>query len=305
METNGILACLLAFGAAAALVFALFGSIGNRAAPASDASAVLDPRKRLPGLLKTFYPLASTLAKSGLGAWLAPNSGAKAAELEKRIRVAGLEPLSPQELVCEQPLCGVVFGAILALMLEGFVIPAFVGGFLLGWLMPPSAVDSAAQKRKAEVFRTLPFAIDLIAAAMRSGSDYNDAVRIFVAESGGGVLSEEFSRMLKQIQMGRSAEFAMIEMSARIGTKEFDRFAFAVAHSLETGSALSDTLAMQGEDMRKARFDFAEQKAQRAPSLMILPVAVFIMPAVFVIVFVPVWLKIKSLGLDSMMGGGQ
>jgi Flp pilus assembly protein TadB len=305
METNGILACVLAFLAAASLVFVFFGGIGGRAAPAGGTDADLDPRKRLPGLLKTFYPIASSLAKSGLGAWLAPDGGEKAAGLEKRIRVAGLEPLSPQALVCAQPLCGIAFGAVLALMLGDFAAPAFVGGFFMGWMMPASAVDSAAQKRKAEVFRTLPFAIDLIAAAMRSGSDFNDAVRLFVAESGGGVLSEEFSRMLKQIQMGSSAESAMLEMSARMGTKEFDRFAFAVAHSLETGSALSATLAMQGEDMRKARFDFAEQKAQRAPSLMILPVAVFIMPAVFVIVFVPVWLKIKSIGLMSMIGGGQ
>ena len=53
-------------------------------------------------------------------------------------------------------------------------------------------------------------------------------------------------------------------------------------------------MRMQGEDMRRARFHVAEQKAARASSLMILPMAVFIMPAVFVMVFVPVWLRYKA-----------
>ena len=57
------------------------------------------------------------------------------------------------------------------------------------------------------------------------------------------------------------------------------------------------TMRMQGEDMRRARFNIAERKAQRAPSLMIFPMAVFIVPAVFVVIGYPVWVRFQATGL--------
>ena len=74
----------------------------------------------------------------------------------------------------------------------------------------------------------------------------------------------------------------------------FTAFVDAVAHGIEVGASLVGTMRMQGEDMRRARFHLAEEKAARAPSIMILPMALFIMPAVFVIVFVPVFLRYKA-----------
>ena len=49
--------------------------------------------------------------------------------------------------------------------------------------------------------------------------------------------------------------------------------------------------------MRKLRFSIAECKAQRAPSLMLLPMALFILPAVFIIILTPVFLKMKESGV--------
>ena len=47
-------------------------------------------------------------------------------------------------------------------------------------------------------------------------------------------------------------------------------------------------------EMRRERFALAEQKAARAPSVMIFPLAVFILPAVFLVIFVPVILQFLS-----------
>ena len=58
---------------------------------------------------------------------------------------------------------------------------------------------------------------------------------------------------------------------------------------------------VQGEEMRRARFNRAERKAARAPSIMILPIAVFIMPAIFVVIGTPVLIRIQSSGLGGMM----
>lgn len=106
--------------------------------------------------------------------------------------------------------------------------------------------------------------------------------------------------MQKQIELGKTRVEALASMAERVSTQEFTTFVSAVAHGTEIGASIVDTMVIQSEEMRRARFNLAEQKAQRAPSLMILPMALFIMPAVFIIIFVPVYLKIQASGMGAM-----
>ena len=55
-------------------------------------------------------------------------------------------------------------------------------------------------------------------------------------------------------------------MAERVQAQPFTVFVDAVAHAIEVGASLVGTIKTQGEDMRKARFALAEQKAARAPS---------------------------------------
>ena len=90
---------------------------------------------------------------------------------------------------------------------------------------------------------------------------------------------------------------ALSSMANRIQSPTFTSFVDAVAHGSEVGASMVGTLRMQGEDMRRARFNIAERKAQRAPSIMIFPMAIFIVPAVFIVIGVPVWMRLQSTGL--------
>ena len=167
-------------------------------------------------------------------------------------------------------------------------------GALLGWLYPLMVVQKRAQERQVEIIRSLPFAIDLIASAMRAGLDFTAAVRYYVGVGGRGALAVEFGLLLRQMEFGKSRLEALAEMATHVQTQEFSAFVGAVAHGTEIGASIIDTLRIQGEDMRRARFNLAERKAARAPSIMIFPIAVFILPAVFTIIGVPVWLKFKA-----------
>lgn len=168
-----------------------------------------------------------------------------------------------------------------------------VGAFL-GWFYPLMLVQKRAQERQVEIIRSLPFAIDLIASAMRAGLDFTAAVRYYVGVGGKGALAVEFGLLLRQMEFGKSRMEALGEMATHVQTQEFSAFVGAVAHGTEIGASIIDTLRIQGEDMRRARFNLAERKAARAPSIMIFPIAVFILPAVFTIIGVPVWLKFKA-----------
>ena len=86
-------------------------------------------------------------------------------------------------------------------------------------------------------------------------------------------------------------------MARRVQIDEFTSFVGVIAYGTEIGASIADTLRIHGEELRRARFHLAERKAARAPSLMILPMALFIMPAVFIIIITPVMMQMKGTGL--------
>ncbi len=227
--------------------------------------------------------------------------------LKKQLLIANIK-MDP-EMVFSAEIIFCVIGMLLpALLLMGItnkggaiLFCTLIGGFV-GFVFPSTSIASAADKRKTAIIRNLPFAIDLIGSAMRSGLDFSAAVRYYVStENADNPLAIEFGVMLKQMELGKTRIEALDDMAMRIQSEEFLSFSAAVAHGTEVGASIVDTMKIQGEEMRKARFNLAEQKATRAPSIMIIPLAIFIMPAVFIIIGTPVFLKIQSSGLGGMM----
>ena len=139
--------------------------------------------------------------------------------------------------------------------------------------------------------RSLPFAIDLIGAAMRSGLEFGAAMRYYTNLGGTGALGDEFTRVLRDTSLGKPMVESLQDMASRLKLKTFSAFVGVVAYGTEIGASIADTLKVHGAEMRRERFSLAEQKAARAPALMIFPIAMFILPAVFLIIFVPVMLQ--------------
>lgn len=260
---------------------------------------------RIPKLFRLVRMPISVLCSAGVGRTLEQMNEKKTRDLEKKIVIGNLA-ITPQMVYAAQVVYSialvvftVVWCGVLGLR-PGIMGVAALIAFFIGWVYPPTSVASMADKRQQEIIKSLPFAIDLIGSAMRSGLDFNAAIRYFVSMGIQGALSMEFGIMLKQIELGKTRVEALATMAERVSTQEFTTFVGAVAHGTEIGASIVDTMVIQSEEMRRARFNLAEQKAQRAPSLMILPMALFIMPSVFIIIFVPVYLKIQASGMGSM-----
>ena len=164
----------------------------------------------------------------------------------------------------------------------------------LGWSLPSLSLSSFAQLRQEEIVKTLPFAIDLIGAAMRAGLEFGAAMRYYVGLGDKGALQEEFSRILGELTLGKPIQEGLRDMAARLRIKQFTAFVSVVVYGLDIGASIADTLKVHGAEMRRERFSIAEQKAARAPAMMIFPIAVFILPAVFLVIFVPVLLQYLS-----------
>lgn len=252
----------------------------------------------VPPFFRVMRRLIDVLAQ-GMGTTLSRAHPLRAKKWRDEILKAGYR-LTSEQVFAGQMVAAVSMGLCVCFgwfFLKGDSSVAICAGLvasLTGWFLPTTFIQKKAQERQIEIIRSLPFAIDLLASAMRAGLDFMAAVRYYVTMGGKGALTAEFRLLLRQMELGKSRMEALEEMATHVQTQEFTAFVAAVAHGTEIGASIIETLQIQGEDMRRARFNLAERKAARAPSIMIFPIAFFILPSVFAIVFVPVFLRFMA-----------
>jgi tight adherence protein C len=243
---------------------------------------------------------------------LCPTVNRLFADQEKQIRnditVSSL-PLEAREIRGLQGAAAVSLALIVGVLVFAasmnlrYALMGLMLAALIGWIWPVTYIHRLATDRKEAMARSLPFAIDLITVAMQAGQDFGAAVRQLVGGGMKGPLADEFTVMLRQTELGKSRVEALKAMSERIQIDDFRALVTAVAQSADMGASISNTLKIQAEEIRRARFHDAERKAARAPSLMLIPMALFIMPAVFIVIFTPVVLRMIDSGAGAMLGG--
>ncbi len=258
----------------------------------------------LPFVFRGFYHEIKFL-KETAGKGMASLFREKSQAIAKDIKLAAL-PLDPADVFSAQLLWGVLFatGGIIFMLLLGmdfsYIAAAVLIMGFIGWLIPVVQVQNLAEKRLNSIRRDLPFSIDLISSAMTAGLDFSAAVRYYVEHSAPAPLTQEFGVTLKMLELGNNRNDALRAMSDRLGIDEFRSLVNAVVQGTEMGASIVDTLRINAEEMRRVRVAAAERKAQRAPSLMMIPMALFIMPSVFIIILVPIFLRVQASGMSGM-----
>ncbi len=168
----------------------------------------------------------------------------------------------------------------------GLALAAFFG--------PDAYVTMKARSRKEEVGVALPDALDLLAVSVEAGLGFDAAVSKIV-EHMEGPLAEEFALTLGEMRVGRSRQEALKNLSERLDTQEMAAFTRAVIQADQLGMSLGKILRVQAEDTRNRRQAAAEEKAMKAPVKMIFPTAIFILPAIFLVILGPAFLNLLEL----------
>lgn len=196
-------------------------------------------------------------------------------------------------------LCGLIglgLGA-LATASTGWTV-LLAGGLLCGALWPVVWLRAQVQKRKTMIFRSLPFALDLLTLSVEAGLDFTSALARILTKISETPLGVEFSELLRQIQMGRSRAEALRQLAARVDLEEMTNVTGSLIQADELGASIGPILRIQAEQMRVRREQLAEKKAMEAPVKILLPLILFIFPTVFLTILGPVALDaLKKHGM--------
>ena len=158
---------------------------------------------------------------------------------------------------------------------------------------PDARLNRAVEERQKDILRGLPDIIDLLVISVEAGLGFEQALQR-VIESVEGPLPDEFSRMLGEVRAGSTRAEAMRAMDARIEVPEVRSFVLAILQADAFGVSIGRVLRGQAEEMRIKRRQIAEEKAQKAPVKMLIPMVFCIFPALFTIVLGPTVIRIAN-----------
>jgi tight adherence protein C len=211
------------------------------------------------------------------------------------IKVGGLgSELNEDEFIGLQIFLGFAMPVFLLIMnfsLDlGFAPIMLIGLGLVGFLMPEMHCKGSKKNRELSVRIDMPFFIDLLALSVEAGLDFFGAIQKIVdkAEGQNSVLAEELKIVLKDIKIGSSKTDALKELALRLDMQEMTSFVAVLIDAEASGASISQVLKDQSVQMRMERFVRAEKAGARASQLILIPLMLFILPAVFIMVFGPV-----------------
>ncbi|TDW66649.1 type II secretion system F family protein [Kribbella pratensis] len=247
----------------------------TRHAPTAAETAT-DPFAALPGWLRG---LAVRLSPSGISA-----------TLQRRLDLAGNPSAwTPDRVLAAKGLGLFILGGLgglyglrtIGLLIVGAAVAATAGFFL-----PDMLLYNAGIKRQEKIQKALPDALDMLTVCVEAGLGF-DAALAQVARNTTGPLAAELSRVLQEVQIGKSRSQALRALTERTTVPELRSFVSALVQAGELGITIADVLREQAKEMRLRRRQRAEEKAQKVPVKILFPLVFCLFPSMFIVIIGP------------------
>jgi tight adherence protein C len=180
-------------------------------------------------------------------------------------------------------------GALLAVAAAGppgkALLLAAIGG-LAGFYLPGIWLGKRIAGRRQQLARALPDALDLLSISVSAGLGFDSAM-LEVVQRWANPLTEEFAAVLRDMRLGRDRRQALRSLAERAGVPELRSVVAAIVQADELGTPVRETLRVQADQMRLQRRQQAEERARQATIKMLIPMAMFIFPTIFVVLIGP------------------
>lgn len=158
---------------------------------------------------------------------------------------------------------------------------------LVAWRVPSIMLSRAVKARKESVRRELPDFLDFLATTVQAGLALNAAL-VQATDATRGALRAELTSMLAEIRLGRPRSDAFNALAERVNDDSTTTMVTAIVQAEKLGSNLTQVLTELSREIRDRRWLLAEEKAAQLPIKMILPMALFMIPSLYLMIFGPV-----------------
>lgn len=157
---------------------------------------------------------------------------------------------------------------------------------LCGAAIPDYLLESAIRKRQSAVRKVLADSLDLMAVCVEAGIGLDGAMQN-VVEKLESPFSDEMSRVLEEIKVGKVRAEALRDMAKRIHIQEVSSFVAAICQADQLGVSIVNVIRVQCDTLRNVRSQRAREAAAKLPVKLLFPLIFCIFPAIFVVVIGP------------------
>ena len=228
-------------------------------------------------------------------------SGADSFErIRRKLELAGNPPAWSVDRVVSGKVIGAVAGLAIALLFSlmlGAGVPirivVVLGGLVAGFFSPNLYLYQKAYDRSKRLQRELPDAIDLLTISVESGLGFDAALQQ-VSRNTEGPLADEFSRVLREMQIGQGRSQALRGLADRTNVADLRTFVSAMVQADSFGIPVGQVLRIQSQEIRVKRRQRAEEKAQQVPVKITVPLIFCILPCLFMAVMGPAVISIMA-----------
>lgn len=157
---------------------------------------------------------------------------------------------------------------------------------LVGYLLPDFYLKICRDSRQYNILKSLPDILDMLCVSVEAGLGFDAALQK-VVEKSQGPLTDEFEKTMNEIKMGKPRREALKDMAGRMEVDDVTTFVGAMVQADQLGVSITNVLRVQADQVREKRRQRAEETAQKAPVKILIPLLLFIFPAIFIILLGP------------------
>jgi tight adherence protein C len=168
---------------------------------------------------------------------------------------------------------------------------------LVGLILPQAFLNFRASGRQERMRRAIPDSLDLLVVCVEAGVSLDAAIMRVAKEM--TILHPDFANELlivhRRVNAGIPREQALRGLWERTGVEDLRGLAANMIQSEKWGTSIATVLRVYAESLRRKRKQLAEKRAATAPLKMTFPLAIFIFPAIFIVLLGPAIMKISAM----------
>jgi tight adherence protein C len=289
---------LATFGFFGSLLYATLGPRGSRAGDIvrSRLEAIAEAGIAAGASDVVLTPTAHGFWENLSGLFVDGRAAAKDGKLARLLHQAGYRPERAAPVFVGIRLLAAVAGATVAFFFAAASGASFfrlaigmaaVGAFAS--IVPLAILSRQARLRLRDMEETFPDTLDLLVVCVEAGLG-TDAALLRVAEeqaSHGLAIGHELLLACRESQAGIPRREALTRMATRLGSDSIQSLTRFLVQTEELGGSIARSLRVYATTMRQRRRQKAEELVRKLVIRLLFPLALLIMPALFMVVFAP------------------